>query len=684
MDEQTNYSKVLKKTGAQLYSGITTGINYITNYNNQNNNNIYSNSIDNSNNSNIKQLANEKILQIGNHLNGILSDKKIDLEPPTLVTVGSQSSGKSTVLNRIVEMNIMPMGKNMVTRTPLYLQLTQITNTNSQSQSQSQSSNEEYLPRAEFGSYHDGIWRIEKKILLVNEYEKSIREEIENQTIKKAGNGMGISTNPIILKIFDINVPNLSLVDLPGLTMVACEDRGQPADIKNQIRNMVSDYIKNDRAIILLVMPARTDLEVDLAFDLAKEYDPDGKRTVGVITKIDLMNNGTDISDYLEGRISKSLQLNYGYYAIKNQSQSNSHSYTQSLFTLMTQSEKDYFNEHPIYKSMSNERLGINNLILNLSKILIEHIRCSLPDILRDIYQIEHDVDKQLEILGGNIPENKTTFIHQLVSDFSKNFMSALNDKGNRLNLNYGRKLKDIFINYRKELDEINFIFSEEMINNAIKNCDGNHMLSIPSIEILEYCLKNKDLKPFNEFWQPSKKCVQQTIHLLSSLCNDLISNDNISRFPNLINKIKKIIVNDMIRLGDEQCRIEIKNLIAIEENYIWTNSKIFENELEKFYKNLKFNNLNINIFQGLLNSYYNTVIETFKDQIPKKIMYFLVTYLENDIYKSLYNRIIDQDIDSIDLLLKENNNVAIKRNNLNIQKTQLVNIRKIIDNHII
>ena len=141
---------------------------------------------------------------------------------------------------------------------------------------------------------------------------------IKQLTNQYAGNDMNITDSPIYLRIYSPNIPNLSLVDLPGLTMVACTDKGQPKDIKERIRNLIGTYIKNKSSLIMAVMPARTDIEADIALDLIKEYDPRCERTVGILTKIDLMNEGTDITHLLENKVSKDLQLGHGYYAIKN------------------------------------------------------------------------------------------------------------------------------------------------------------------------------------------------------------------------------------------------------------------------------------------------------------------------------------------------------------------------------
>ena len=123
-----------------------------------------------------------------------------------------------------------------------------------------------------------------------------IRRAIEAQTEQRAGSQKGVSSEPIFLRLYSPHVPNLSLVDLPGLTMTALTAQGQPKDIKEQIRGMVGQYISQARTIILLVCPARADLEADPAVELAREHDPHGQRTVGVLTKVDLMNVGTDVS----------------------------------------------------------------------------------------------------------------------------------------------------------------------------------------------------------------------------------------------------------------------------------------------------------------------------------------------------------------------------------------------------
>jgi len=625
---------------------------------------------------NLRTLAKSDLLQIGNHLTGILSDKKINMDPPQLVVVGLQSSGKSSLLNRIIEMDILPTGKTMVTRTPLNLQLI-----NSDKNC------------AEFGEYIDGLWKVSKKIDIINATDQNpsitaIREEIEQMTIKKAGQGQGISHNPIILKIYASYLPNLSMIDLPGLTSVACIDKGQPSDIKDQLKKMIGSYIKSERSIILLVMGARSDLEVDQAFDLVKEYDPNGMRTIGVITKIDLMNNGTDISDYLNNyNISKSLQLNYGYYAIKNKGPEQK---DQSLSPKqICDLEQNYFKSHPIYSRMLNtNRLGITSLINNLTQILTEHIKNALPDILNEIYLLETTVNRSLQEIGSYIPEkeiNQSTLVHTLIDTFRREFISALEDRGNALN--YGRHIKDIFIEFRQTIGKMIYNFTDELIAEAMTNCDGNHMLSLPSIEVLEYCLKktpqNKGTShisdgPINIFCSPSLQCLEKINQLSIKLIDEIIKKPGITRFPNLTATIKKEIINGILRVRQESCSQQIKNLIKIEENYIWTDDHKFLDDLHKLYQNVKPNKIDNNIIRSLINSYFETVKRNLMDRVPKEIMYHFISLIENDINDILFEKIIKST--TISKLIEESPAIADKRKKLTEQKAQLTVIKNMIE----
>lgn len=164
---------------------------------------------------------------------------------------------------------------------------------------------------------------------------------------------------------------NLTLVDLPGITKVPVGD--QPVDIEAQIRNMILDFISKDNCLILAVSPANSDLANSDALKLAREVDPSGNRTIGVITKLDLMDEGTDARDILENRV---LPLRRGYVGVVNRSQKDIDGKKDIKAALVA--ERNFFYTHPAYRHMV-ERMGTAFLQKTLNQQLTNHIRDTLP-----------------------------------------------------------------------------------------------------------------------------------------------------------------------------------------------------------------------------------------------------------------------------------------------------------------
>lgn len=197
------------------------------------------------------------------------------IELPQLVVVGAQSSGKSSVLESIVGRDFLPRGSGICTRRPLILQLHNLEH------------NESRPDWAEF-THKPG----EKYTDFLE-----VRHEIEEVTNRVAGINKGISNDPILLRIYSSQVVDLTLVDLPGITKVPVGD--QPANIEDRVRDLILDYISNPNSIILAVSAGNTDLANSDALKLARVVDPKGERTLGVVTKLDLMDEGTDALEML-------------------------------------------------------------------------------------------------------------------------------------------------------------------------------------------------------------------------------------------------------------------------------------------------------------------------------------------------------------------------------------------------
>lgn len=586
------------------------------------------------NDSNI--LSNKEILKVASILNSSYIDNHL-IDLPKLVVVGTQSSGKSSLLNSLIGLDILPVGKSMTTRTPLHLELIQSSNEN----------------RIEFGNYNNYNWVTEKKIVisypnLTIESKDQVRMEIESQTINKAGNGLNISINPIYIKIYACNVPNLSLIDLPGLTSVAITDKGQPKDIKEQIISLVLNYIKQQNTIILAIISARPDIEADMAMELVKQGDPKGERTIGILTKLDLMNEDSDVSLYLDNNICSDLKLKYGYYGIRNRS--NQSQTIQEALVI----ERTYFQNHLVYKNEKyKSRLGIPIVSNSLSHILVNNIKQCLPKVLQDINKKLEETCNELEDLGSSIPSNKEikiNIINSLLSQYIKVFIHAIEYRGSTYQT--GRKIKDSFDNFRKNIDSYNpFVdYDDEYIISLLKSYDGMHM-SFPylPIEVLENTLKDNKVRPIYKLYEPSQKCLQETLEILNNLNQIILEDKQISKYPNLIKLINNLILNEVLLPKLQITEQKIKELIEQEESYIWTDDKNFLQLIASdFSKIIQNESFDIVKFKKILYEYYKTIIKNVRENIPKCIVYHLIKNTTDNLSSFLYDKILSSDVNNL------------------------------------
>ncbi|KAG9546936.1 dynamin-1-like protein-like protein, partial [Aureobasidium melanogenum] len=338
----------------------------------------------------------------------------IDL--PQIAVVGSQSSGKSSVLENIVGRDFLPRGTGIVTRRPLILQLI----------------NRAPLPKSqENGAAAEAVDGAADKESNVDEWGEflhipgqkfydfnKIRDEIVRETESKTGRNAGISPAPINLRIYSPNVLTLTLVDLPGLTKVPVGD--QPRDIERQIREMVLKQISKPNAIILAVTAANTDLANSDGLKLAREVDPEGQRTIGVLTKVDLMDEGTDVVDILAGRI---IPLRLGYVPVVNRGQRDIENKKAISYAL--EHERAFFENHKAYRNKSSY-CGTPYLARKLNLILMMHIKQTLPDIKARISASLQKYTAELNTLGDSILGNSANIVLNIITEFSNEYRTVL------------------------------------------------------------------------------------------------------------------------------------------------------------------------------------------------------------------------------------------------------------------
>lgn len=269
--------------------------------------------------------------------------------------LGGQSAGKSSVLESIVGLDFLPRGDGVVTRRPLELRLNHTPDGST--------------PYAIFSEEIPG-----KKFYKFPE----VRMAIEELTDKVCGKRKDIIDKPIVLNVFSPTCPDLTLIDLPGITKIAID--GQAQNIEQITRAMAHRYVSDSRTIILCVVPANADMTTSDGLQMARALDPKGIRTVGVITKIDIMDRGTNAKRMI---MNQEVQLRLGYVGVKNRAQEDI--INQIPVKEAIEKEQMFFNTHPIYSTMPPGYLGCGVLTSKLTKLLFTHIKHSLPEIIKEI-----------------------------------------------------------------------------------------------------------------------------------------------------------------------------------------------------------------------------------------------------------------------------------------------------------
>jgi len=628
----------------------------------------------------LSKLSDSKIITIANEINNVFNDinfegyKGVNLTLPRIVVVGTQSSGKSTVLNSIITMDILPTGKQMTTRTPLEINMFKL-----------EKNVQGYV---EFGIYDDnGIWmreivfEITTPIPLANEIDH-IRNFIAQKTIEICGSGMNINSKPIILNIFSAFVPNLSLIDLPGLTMVACEDKGQPADIKERIENLAISYISQKQSIIVSVMQARSDLETDLGLALVKRYDKLGERTIGVITKPDLMNYDSHVGDYLLNKISKNLMLNYGYYVVKNRNDKEVMEYDiLKGFKL----ETEYFSNHQEYKkNIYESKLGIKNLTTSLIKILTSSITEAIPTVMTDIIALDTKISLLLLKMGEELPsskDSKLSILNRYVTNFNNKFVDSIESRGNT-SFNCGKHIKDTFNKFKDTIIKIkpfhNNNYNQQYLDNIISGFEGYRMGNHTSpILVLEACIKDINFRPIMLLKEPSMQCVDNICFVLIELIRSILTTEEFSQFPPLTSCVMHNLIDKFIAKQKTITNERILKSIEDEENHIWTDDIDFFEMSNKIRKEPI---IKIEMFKEFIETYFSCITKIISHNIPKIIMSDVIRFMENNTLSLLFENIVNED--KIELL-KEDPNVDKQRKYYHQIKTRISNIKNAIQKNL-
>ena len=595
---------------------------------------------------------------------------------PRICSLGTQSAGKSSVLESIVGLDFLPRGDGVVTRRPLELRLCHINS--------------------------GEPWAIfeERKGKKFTDFIQ-VRETIEALTDEVCGKDKNILDKPIVLNVYSQTCPDLTLVDLPGVTRVPIQ--GQPANIEEITKNMARRYVDDPLTIILCVIAANSDIATSDGLKLAKEIDTTGSRTLGVLTKLDIMDAGTDARKAL---MNEEIPLKLGYVGVKNRSK-------QDLVNKLpmaeaAKKEREFFKSHPAYKNLPAGHIGTDVLINKLTKIYFRIIRENLPRIVKAINERVKTAEEELQSLGQPMPTDdagKMSLLWNMINEYCDIFRKVLQGKYNNKRSNFlegegGFKIK---ILYKKLLEEFTENYKatagyrDEDINYALTIHEGDSIPGFPSVDAFIYLLRPQ----LEKLKDPIEECFQEVFQYLDFLSGKILEK-TFTRFPQAVNDMSDLVSNYLNEERDKT-KYLIDSIVEMEINYLFTNDYDYLNNFTTFIPkqtrsnvqggdNKQNNNANNEIkpqppidaksifikeIRNRIEAYFKLIVRNLRDSVPKIIGNFLVKEIQENMQLKLYNKLYEAR--EMTDLLSEPESVAERRKELNDMIKVMRNAQKII-----
>ncbi|KAK8034490.1 dynamin GTPase [Apiospora rasikravindrae] len=345
-------------------------------------------------------LLTKKMIEIRNILQKVGQSSTLTL--PSIVVIGSQSSGKSSVLEAIVGHEFLPKGTNMVTRRPIELTLINTPGSNT-----------------EYGEFPDlGLGKISDF--------SSIQRTLTELNLA-VPDSQCVSDDPIRLSISSPSVPDLSLIDLPGYIQVV--GHNQPLELKQKISELCDKYIQAPN-VILAISAADVDLANSAALRASRRVDPRGERTIGVVTKMDLVDavRGSAILN------DRQYPLRLGYVGVVSRVPTPTGLFKTgktNVLTAITKNENAYFSSHPHeFGPGSDVSVGTTTLRKKLMHVLEQTMSASLQTTSDAIQQELEEATYEFKVQYNDRPLSAESYLAESLDAFKHSFKQFAEEFG--------------------------------------------------------------------------------------------------------------------------------------------------------------------------------------------------------------------------------------------------------------
>lgn len=342
----------------------------------------------------------KKMIEIRSILQQVGQSSSLTL--PSIVVIGSQSSGKSSVLEAIVGHEFLPKGSNMVTRRPIELTLVN-----------TPGSKEEYSEFPDLGLRH------------ITDF-SSVQRTLTELNLA-VSDVECVSDEPIHLTVYSPNVPDLSLIDLPGYIQVVGQN--QPLQLKQRISELCDKYIQPPN-VILAISAADVDLANSTALRASRRVDPRGERTIGVITKMDLVDpvKGAAILN------DKQYPLRLGYVGVVSKAPQSPGLFNMGSanpLAVIAKHENNFFSAHALeYGPDSGVSVGTTTLRRKLMQVLEQTMSSSLQGTSDAIKQELEEAAYEFKVQYNDRPLSAESFLAESLDAFKHSFKQFADEFG--------------------------------------------------------------------------------------------------------------------------------------------------------------------------------------------------------------------------------------------------------------
>ncbi|XP_051870976.1 interferon-induced GTP-binding protein Mx3-like isoform X2 [Pristis pectinata] len=585
-----------------------------------------------------------------------------DLSLPAIAVIGDQSSGKSSVLEALSGI-ALPRGSGIVTRCPLELKLKNVKG--------------------------ESAWRA---CISYKSYSKVLSDpsDVDKEIVKAqntmAGEDLGISSELISLEVESDNVPDLTLIDLPGIARVAVGN--QPQDIGDQIKQLIGSYVKEDKTINLVVIPCNVDIATTEALKMAQEADPTGERTLGILTKPDLVDKGTEVN-ILKVVRNEVIALKKGYLVVKCRGQQD----IDDKLTLVEalEREKAFFKQNKYFRTLLDDNVATIQCVAGrLTTELVNQIQKTLPTIQSEVQQKIAETSKELERIGLGVPEDNErkmsflidkirAYIGDIVSLTSGDYSKEYNDNDKLYTI--VRKIFGIWNELlNKDQTDFEHIIRDKVTEYTEKS-RGRELPGFTNYKIFESLAKNQIMK----LESPSLNMLKEISDLVQSVLNNMALL-HFEGLPNLMKSVKKKI-DELQQEQEMEAEKMLKTLFKM-ESMIYSQDFIYCNklrEIENTYEEPEeeetpqqtSDNTEMTSMSVRLEAYFMIASNRLADMVPMILKFYLLLEFADKLEREMFQLL--QGSEPTEKLLVEEESIFERRRFLYNRLKRLKDARQIL-----